>query len=207
MSKTIELIASGDSKAARKQFIARVTGRGSGRFPFEFEFLGKAGGRRGEYTEATVDEPGLYVVRNSDRKGSEDVFLILWQDGEDLAKVSIDESRAMTLAKNLTREAIQSAGREAAIVSAQSAISNHEGKIAAGDLEVEIKGEKHKRADRVAHFQREIARLTATITSADFQALADVGVSAYVKFNGDREAAIAEIRRLMNVYLINASEI
>lgn len=47
-----------------KQFIARVTGRHP-KFTFAYEFIGRKGGKRNEDCEADVDEPGLYVLRDS----------------------------------------------------------------------------------------------------------------------------------------------
>jgi hypothetical protein len=71
------------------QYVARITGRDS-KFTFEREFLGKKIGKRGDVTEADVDEPGLYEECDA-----------FWAslDGENARRV--DKEMAMKIARGL----------------------------------------------------------------------------------------------------------
>jgi len=105
---TITLSASARFGFGGKQFVARVTGRHP-KFTFQYEFMGRKEGKRGESTSVEVDDAGLYVTRDVDSKGrADDSFALVYTktDGE-LAKHWIDKSDAMKLAKRLdARDAI-----------------------------------------------------------------------------------------------------
>jgi len=163
VSNTIELEASAKFGYGGKQFVARITGRNP-RFTFERDFICKKSGKRGEYSRALVDEPGLYQTRDIDRKGgADDTFVLVWLDGEVLRRIVVSESEAMALAK-VTAE-------EQAARAVELAIHDHEGAIidsAAKDPEgiVEVKRAiggvgpgPVRRADLIAARRAEIARL------------------------------------------------
>lgn len=87
----------------RGHFIARIKGRNS-KYTFEYEFIGKASGKRGEYKSADVDDPGLYIERDIDRKGGhKEAFYVVAIDPRDgkITGVPCDKSTAMRLAKAL----------------------------------------------------------------------------------------------------------
>jgi hypothetical protein len=80
------------------QYVARITGRNS-KFTFEREFIGRRYGKRNEGSQADVDEPGLYELRDSTRKGKVDRYrLVVEVDGE-LQAHKADKEEAMRLAK------------------------------------------------------------------------------------------------------------
>jgi hypothetical protein len=82
-----------------KQFIARITGRNS-KFTFDYEFIGKKGGKRNESSEADVDDPGLYICRDIDSKGRvEDRFRLIVGEGDAQKVVRTDKEDAMKIAK------------------------------------------------------------------------------------------------------------
>lgn len=96
----ITLSASASFGNGGKQFIARITGRHP-KYTFGYEFIGKKGGKRNEDCSADVDDPGLYVCRDVNRKGNaEDRFrLVLPAVGDELKIVRIDKDTAMKIAK------------------------------------------------------------------------------------------------------------
>jgi hypothetical protein len=99
-NNTIKLSASAGYGYGGKQFCARITGRHP-KFTFEYEFLGRKEGERGESTTVTVDESGLYVERDIDKKGSTDTFYLVWFDEgqERLRKIPVDRDIAMRIAR------------------------------------------------------------------------------------------------------------
>lgn len=102
MKKTISLKAEAGYSNSGKQFIARITGRDS-KFTFRREFLGKKSGKRGDFTTAIVDEPGLYQTRDIDNKGrTDDSFVVIWRrpDGG-LCDTPCSETEAMQIARQL----------------------------------------------------------------------------------------------------------
>lgn len=110
MLKTVTLHAGARYGYGGKQYIARIIGRNS-KYTFEREFIGKKGGKRGEDSEAMVDEPGLYETRDIDNKGnSDDTYYVVFFQDENIQQISIDKSKAMDVAKNL--DSIQNIGRE-----------------------------------------------------------------------------------------------
>ena len=85
-----------------KQFIARVTGRNL-KYTFERQFVGRKGGKRNEDCEADLDEPGLYEVRNIDRKGNvDDTYVVLGEhDGSLRKSTAVHKEEALKIAKAL----------------------------------------------------------------------------------------------------------
>lgn len=109
---SVKLSASSDFNTSGKQFVARVTGRGS-KFPLAFEFIGRKSGKRGDVTSENVDIEGLYVEHDVTRKGATDTYIIVWYDGIDLCRtdtVSYDD--ALALAKDLTVANLRKVGRQ-----------------------------------------------------------------------------------------------
>jgi len=99
MSRTVTLSASAKFGYGGKQFVARIRGRHS-TFTFDYEFLGRKEGKRRESTSVEVDDSGLYIERDIDRKGNaEDSFWLVWRDGEDMRAEVVELADAMTLAK------------------------------------------------------------------------------------------------------------
>ncbi len=94
--------ASAASGYGGKQYIARVTGRDP-ELTFSREFIGRKYGRRGAESEATVDDPGLYMTCDIDRKGNEDeTFYVVYEEPKwGLYYHYITKDSAMQLAKNL----------------------------------------------------------------------------------------------------------
>jgi hypothetical protein len=86
-------------QGAKKAYVARITGRDP-KYTFKKEFL--AG--KDSYD---VDEPGLYEVRNVDKKGRpDDEWVIVLMVGEKLEEFSADKSEAMAIAKALEQRDI-----------------------------------------------------------------------------------------------------
>lgn len=83
------------------QYIAHITGRDS-KWTFNREFIGRKCGKRNEGSEADVDTPGLYEMRDVDRKNNKDdrYVIILEIDGE-LCKFMADKEDAMKIGKEL----------------------------------------------------------------------------------------------------------
>jgi len=88
-----------------KQYIGRVTGRDP-KWGLRLEFIGTKGGKRNEETTAEVDDPGIYVVRNWDRKNrADETYLLILEVGQDdegapkLRSFSLDKSDALKIAK------------------------------------------------------------------------------------------------------------
>lgn len=83
------------------QYVARITGRNS-KYTFEREFLGKKSGKRNEYSEAMVDDPGLYEERDVTRKGKKERYYIVINDlAGELCGFSAKTEDAMKIAKAL----------------------------------------------------------------------------------------------------------
>lgn len=82
-----------------KQFIARIEGRDK-KFTFRREFIGRKEGKRKEYTSVMVDVPGLYNVRDIDRRGgADDTFYVVALDTDGEAhRVEIGTDDAMKVA-------------------------------------------------------------------------------------------------------------
>jgi hypothetical protein len=98
---TIELTAEAGWNYEGQQHIARITGRHP-RLTFAREFIGRRFGKRNEATTARIDDPGLYVCRNVDRKGNKgDTFCLVFRVGDELLKLPEDEDEAMAIAKRL----------------------------------------------------------------------------------------------------------
>jgi hypothetical protein len=166
-TQSITLTASASYGNGGKQFIARITGPHP-KFHFEREFIGSKGGKRDEYSSAEVDEPGLYQARSIDKKGgSEDDFIIVWMDGDDIKKDSISESEARKLAKKADdMAAILAAGRKARITLHESRIANSSGKDPDGMVRLDkatgpFPAGEVRRGDLIAWRQAEIERLSA----------------------------------------------
>lgn len=99
MQKVIHLTASASYGNGGKQYIARITGRDS-KFTFAREFIGRKCGKRNESAEADVDDAGLYVTCDIDRKGNKgETYVIVEEKDGGLVKDNVDKDDAMTLAK------------------------------------------------------------------------------------------------------------
>lgn len=189
---TITLQAGAKFGYQGKQFVARITGRGTGRFPLEFAFIGRKSGKRGEDTEAMVDEPGLYIERDIDSKGrATDTYYVIWARADGLDYSITDESTMMALAKSMDADEIRAAAIAAEVDLCRQAIATNEAKIAAGDLLVTRDGRTFPRTERIEQLGAEIAGLERL-------AIADAD---------PRAAAIAQIRALMAEHSIAASDL
>lgn len=101
MQKVIHLTASASYGNGGKQYIARITGRDA-KFTFAREFIGRKGGKRGESSEADVDDAGLYITCDIDRKGNKDeTYVVIEEKDGGLVKENTKKEDAMTLAKLL----------------------------------------------------------------------------------------------------------
>lgn len=189
---TVTLQAAAKFGFARKQFVARITGRGAGRFPLEFDFLGRAGGKRGEDTEALVDDPGLYVERDIDSKGrSTDTYYIIWARADGLDYSVVEESDVMGLAKSMDADEIRAFALAEEIALCRRAIATNEEKLAAGELLVTREGVTMPREERIAQLRAEIASIERMgVGDAD-----------------PRAAAVAQIRALMTEHSIAVSDL
>lgn len=189
---TVTLQATAAFNHEKKQFVARITGRGAGRFPLEFEFLGRAGGKRGGGTEALVDEPGLYVERDIDSKGrATDTYYVIWARADGLDYSITDESTMMSLAKHMDADEIRAVAIAAEVRLCREAIATNEAKIAAGDLQITREGRTFPRTERIEQLRAEIAGLESLrVADAD-----------------PRAAALAQIRALMAEHSITASDL
>lgn len=125
---TIYLRADAGYGHGGKQYIARLVGRHR-KFTFEREFIGRKFGKRNEGCDATVDEVGVYELREVTRKGRvdryrlilpavcvaahlavaedaeaegrEDLGAELRREAEGLVMVRLDRSEAMALCRRL----------------------------------------------------------------------------------------------------------
>lgn len=161
---TLTFIASSDYDTAGKQFIARITGRDK-KFTFAREFCGRRSGKRNDYTEAIVDDPGLYQIRSTTRKGNADEFRIVWVDGETFTSTIIDESDAMTIAKSGDDD-YTTLGRRAQIARHSYLIARAEQRDKNETVSVTttigtLAPGSHVRRDVIAARHAEIVRLTA----------------------------------------------
>lgn len=107
----IELKAQSSAYGNNHQYCARITGRHP-KFTFEREFIGKKEGR-GDFTCAYVDEPGLYMECDIDKKGRKDetYYVVLSRTADtpalsptadpDLLQIKISESDAVAVAKRI----------------------------------------------------------------------------------------------------------
>jgi hypothetical protein len=82
------------------QYVARLTGRNS-KFTFEREFIGSKGGKRGEFSSADVDDPGVYEMRDATRKGKVDKYRVVIEFEGELHKLVSDKPDAMEICKAL----------------------------------------------------------------------------------------------------------
>jgi hypothetical protein len=99
----IKLSASADF-GLTGHYIARVLGRDS-KFTFRREFIGRKGGKRNEYAEADVDDPGLYETCSVERKRGKHsrYYLVLYlvvsgvEDGAQTARVVSADTEGASL--------------------------------------------------------------------------------------------------------------
>lgn len=96
---TVTLSASADF-GHTGQYVARLTGRNS-KFTFEREFIGSKSGKRGDYSSADVDDPGVYEMRDVTRKGKFDRYRIVVEFDGELHKLVSDKEDAMAVCKQL----------------------------------------------------------------------------------------------------------
>lgn len=96
---TVSLSASSDF-GHTGQYVARLTGRNS-KFTFEREFIGSKSGKRGDYSSAEVDDPGVYELRNVTRKGKVDDYRVVIEFDGELHKLVSDKPDAMEICKAL----------------------------------------------------------------------------------------------------------
>lgn len=96
----ITLNASSDFNTAGKQYIARIKGRDS-KFTFDREFIGKRSGKRNDFTSADVDDPGLYELRDTTRKGTSDKYRLIVAQGDELVVYRCSKEEAMKIARLL----------------------------------------------------------------------------------------------------------
>lgn len=83
------------------QYVARIVGRDA-KYTFAREFIGRKGGKRGDCTNADVDDPGLYEMCDVTRKrGKESRYRVILADGETLRVVRADKDEAMKIARAL----------------------------------------------------------------------------------------------------------
>ena len=99
---TVTLSAGAKYGFAGKQFVARITGRHP-KFTFAREFVGGRQGKRGDSSEATIDEEGLYQTRDVDKHGSDDSYYLIWRDGSEMEKLPVSKETAMSLARALDK--------------------------------------------------------------------------------------------------------
>lgn len=97
----ITLTAGADYGHEGKQYIARITGRDP-KFTFRREFLGRKVGKRNGTTEADVDEAGLFIECDIDRKtGKNEKFRLLLELDGQLHSAYIQKEDAMVIAKRM----------------------------------------------------------------------------------------------------------
>ncbi len=115
-NQIVTLTASSDYNTAGKQHIGLVVGPDR-KWGLKLEFVGAKSGKRMDYTTAKVTEPGLYKVRSTTRKGTNDSYVLIWDHPtHGLDEETVDEQRAVELAKgSLSTSALNAAGRQAAI--------------------------------------------------------------------------------------------
>jgi hypothetical protein len=99
---TIKITAEARYGYEGKQWIARITGRVSGAATFAREFVGVKSGKRGGFTEALIDEPGLYETCDIDRKGNKDYSYVFF-DGQRRNDGYYGREKAMHFAKHLNK--------------------------------------------------------------------------------------------------------
>jgi len=186
MPSTITLRATAKYGFGGKQYIARITGRDP-KFTFAREFVGTKGGKRKEDSEYMIDEPGLYVTCDIDRKGNKDeTYLIIEQDGDNLKETICDKESAMKIAKLMDKMSFQEAvdtvfppPSEEDLIKQQiqnltQKIKNSDGKDPEGIIILENnvgewkKGQEVKRKDLVEWRQNEIKRLESLLPQEIF---------------------------------------
>ena len=167
---TLNLSASG-SYGNAKQYVARITGRDS-KFTFSREFIGRKSGKRGESTEATVDEPGLYMTCDVDRKGGKDETFILF-DGERDEQVTLEQ--AMEIAKRMQAGSVDFAAE----ITAEKCrwylarLESHKDKPLDETITVRYAfgrfghGEVTTRREVVAEFQRLLAEIDGSVATPE----------------------------------------
>ena len=96
----IQLNASSGFETAGQQYICRITGRDH-KLQFARSFVGRKSGKRNDYTEALVDDPGLYEGQSPDRKGKHRWWVLILEHKGELVKLRSDEEDAMKIAKRL----------------------------------------------------------------------------------------------------------
>lgn len=184
---TIELEAGSDFNTAGKQYIARIVGRNS-KFTFEREFIGRRSGKRNDITTAIIDTPGIYEVRDTDRKGTYNTYYIIAEIENKLTRTWIEVKDAMELAKNPYRtdkewsaQAIRFRIKDLEEGKTQYSNENPDKKIKLtkniGQLD---KGTEVSAAQIVAEYNRLIQKLQSSLEGED------------------RQSKIAKVKKFMN---------
>lgn len=98
MASTVNMTANA-AYGMKGHYIARITGRDS-KFTFKREFIGRKCGKRNEGCEATIDDPGLYMTCDVDRKRNKDeTYYVVETDGDGIEDQTCTKEEAMKLAK------------------------------------------------------------------------------------------------------------
>lgn len=161
MHSTITLSAEAGYNHAGKQFIARIKGRHP-KFTFAYEFIGRKEGKRGDLTKAIVDEPGLYIERDVNNKGSiTDTFYAVFPFDGKLHKLQITQEQAMGVASVL--EAGNTVDWDEVLLEDQRAtqayaLTRDPEEMISSDSVLGLEG-KHRRADVIAARAALIERL------------------------------------------------
>lgn len=170
LTTTVTLRANSDY-GQNGQFVARITGRHP-KFTFAYDFLGRRAGKRGDVTEATIDDPGLYVERDVSRKrGKDDSFYVVAMLPTGLRKIPCTTDEMMGFARRIEEgESITVIGIEYAVSELRRMIQGGREHIESGNSE-EIVNEAcpvgaiasgTKIADRVSAREALLATLLGT---------------------------------------------
>lgn len=135
-SKTaIELTASSDFGTAGKQYIGLVTGPDR-KYGCALEFVGRRSGKRNDFSCETVIAPGLYKVRNTTRKGTDDTYWLIWDLDGTLIRTVLVEEDARRLAADLSPTNIAKMGRRVEISDTEVSLAESATKDPMGEVEV-----------------------------------------------------------------------
>lgn len=204
MATTVELTAEAKYGYEGKQFVARITGRDA-KFTFARQFLGRKGGKRGESTSVDVDETGLYVTRDIDRKGNADeTFWLVYAVGSELYFLTVEATEAMGLAKALdvSREEYDRQALAAVVAALPALIAKNKAK-AAEFAAIAADESKHESTRRNA---QQTAEESAARAASQEQRLALLE-RELVTADDPRAAALAQVKALMAQHGITAAEV
>lgn len=146
---SVQLRAESDASTEGRQHIGLVVGPDR-KFGVKLEFVGRKLKRS---SDVTIVSPGLYKLRNTDRKGETDTFVVIWRLADDLVKTEVSEATALELANAMVRD-----GHEIDRVELEQLLNDTGRRVEIAELEYKLGQSDGKPMDGVVNLSPDAAK-------------------------------------------------